>query len=85
MSFHPLPTGVEEQYFKRVPDGWVFAAARPWWLFGRRPTFLVTDAQKPAIAARLRLNRYLRNSMDRRRDRAGPVGAVLGAPIRDSR
>jgi hypothetical protein len=58
--FRLLPVGVEEAYFKPVPEGWVFVASRPWWLFGPRPAFLVTDAQKPAIAARLRRNRYLR-------------------------
>jgi predicted ABC-type exoprotein transport system permease subunit len=30
------------------------------WLVGPRPTYLVSDAQKPAIGKRLRRNRYLR-------------------------
>ena len=60
ISFRLLPVGVEEQYFRRLPEGWLFAGSRPLWLLGPRPTYRVTDAQKPAIAARLRLNRYLR-------------------------
>ena len=59
-GFRLMPPGLEEAYFKRVPQGWVFAAPRPWWLFGSRPTYLLTDAQKAAVAARVRLNRYLR-------------------------
>jgi hypothetical protein len=48
--FRLMPDGVEEAYFKRVPEGWVFAAPRPWWLSGSRPTYLLTDTQKPASA-----------------------------------
>jgi hypothetical protein len=59
-QFRLLPHGVEEAHFKRVSQGWVFAAPRPWWLFGSRPTYLLTDTQKPAVARRVRLNRYLR-------------------------
>lgn len=59
-GFRLMPHGLEEAYFKRVPQGWVFAAPRPWWLFGARPTYLLTDTQKAAVAARVRLNRYLR-------------------------
>jgi hypothetical protein len=58
--FRLMPHGVEEAYFKRVSEGWVFAASRPWWLFGSRPTYLLTDTQKPVVAARVRRNRYLR-------------------------
>jgi len=58
--FRLMPHGVEEAYFKRVPEGWVFAAPRPWWLLGSRPTYLLTDTEKPAVAARVRRNRYLR-------------------------
>jgi hypothetical protein len=59
-GFRLMPHGLEEAYFKRVPQGWVFAAPSPWWLFGARPTYLLTDTQKTAVAARVRLNRYLR-------------------------
>jgi hypothetical protein len=59
-GFRLMPRGLEAAYFKRVPQGWVFAAPRPWWLFGPRPTYLLTDTQKAAVAARVRLNRYLR-------------------------
>jgi len=59
-QFRLLPHGVEEAYFRPVPEGWLFAAPRPWWLFGSRPTYLLTDTQKPAVARRVRLNRYLR-------------------------
>jgi hypothetical protein len=59
-GFRLLPHGVEEAYFKRAPEGWIFAAPRPWWLFGARPTYLLTDTQKPAVAGRVRLNHYLR-------------------------
>jgi hypothetical protein len=59
-QFRLLPRGVEEAHFKRVPQGWTFAAPRPWWLFGSRPTYLLTDSQKPAVARCVRLNRYLR-------------------------
>jgi hypothetical protein len=58
--FKFLPAGVEEQYFKRLPEGWLLAGPHPLWLFGPRPTYLVRDAQKPAIAKRLRRNRYFR-------------------------
>jgi hypothetical protein len=43
-----------------VPEGWLFGAPRPWLAFGRRPTYLVTDAQKAALADRIRLSRYIR-------------------------
>jgi hypothetical protein len=55
-----LPPGVEGQYFKAVPEGWLFGAPRPWLAFGPRPTYLVTDAQKAVLAARIRLSRYVR-------------------------
>ncbi|HLG83993.1 MAG TPA: hypothetical protein VKY22_23525 [Bradyrhizobium sp.] len=55
-----MPRGVEGQYFKAVPEGWLFGAPRPWLTFAPRPTYLVTDAQKDALAARIRLSRYLR-------------------------
>ena len=45
---------------KRVSQGWPFASPRPWWPFGPRPTYLRTDTQKAAVAARVCLNRYLR-------------------------
>jgi hypothetical protein len=45
--------GMENTAFERVPEGWAYSAPNPW-LFGRRPTYLVNDEQKTAIAARLR-------------------------------
>lgn len=54
-----LPAGVEEAQFKREPDGWLFTIANPW-IFGRRRIYLITDAQKPALAARVRRARYVR-------------------------
>ncbi len=60
IPFGFLPAGIEEQYFRRLPEGWLLAGPRPLWLMGPRPTYLVSDAQKPAIAQRLRRNRYLR-------------------------
>jgi hypothetical protein len=59
MSFHLLPHGLEEAQFKRVPEGWLFTTASPWIIAPRR-TYLVGDAQKPAIAHRVRRGRYLR-------------------------
>jgi hypothetical protein len=59
-GFRLLPPGVEGQYFKAVPEGWLFGAPRPWLAFGPRPTYLVTDAQKAVLAARIRLSRYIR-------------------------
>jgi len=58
--FRLLPRGVEGQYFKAVPEGWLFGAPRPWLTFGPRPTYLVTNAQKAGLAARIRLSRYIR-------------------------
>ena len=55
-----MPRGVEGQYFKAVPEGWLFGAPRPWLTFGPRPTYLVTNAQKAGLAARIRLSRYIR-------------------------
>jgi len=43
-----------------VPEGWLFGAPRPWLTFGPRPTYLVTNAQKAGLAARIRLSRYIR-------------------------
>jgi hypothetical protein len=59
-SFRLLPLGVEGQYFKSTGDGWVFGAPRPWLTLGPRPTYLVTDKQRTALADRIRLSRYLR-------------------------
>jgi hypothetical protein len=55
-----LPLGIEGQYFKPVPEGWLFGAPKPWFVFGRRPTYLVTEAQKAALVARVRMSRYIR-------------------------
>src|SRR5262249_25360693 len=59
MSFHLLPNGLEEAQFKRVPEGWLFSTVSPW-IFAPRCTYLVSDAQKPALAERVRRRRYLR-------------------------
>jgi hypothetical protein len=59
-GFRLLPPGVEGQYFKMVPEGWLFGAPRPWLALGSRPTYLVTDEQKSTLAARIRLSRYIR-------------------------
>jgi hypothetical protein len=59
MSFHLLPNALEEAQFKRVPEGWLFTTVSPW-LLAPRCTYLVSDAQKPAIAERVRRGRYLR-------------------------
>jgi hypothetical protein len=59
MSFHLLPNGLEEAHFKRVPEGWLFTTVSPW-IFAPNRTYLVSDAQKPAIAERVRRGRYLR-------------------------
>jgi hypothetical protein len=59
IRFRLLPAGVEEAQFKRVPEGWLFTTANPW-VFGPRRTYLVNDAQKPALAARVRRSRYIR-------------------------
>jgi len=58
--FRLLPRGVEGQYFKAAPDGWLFGPPRPCLTLGDRPTYLVTDAQKAKLAARIRLSRYFR-------------------------
>ena len=58
--FRLLPRGVEGQYFKAVPEGWLFGAPGPWLTFGPRPMYLVTNAQKAGLAARIRLSRYIR-------------------------
>jgi hypothetical protein len=59
MLFHLLPNGLEEAQFKRVPEGWLFSTVSPW-IFAPRRTYLVSDAQKPALAERVRRGRYLR-------------------------
>lgn len=38
----------------------MFGAPRPWLAYGRRPTYLVTDSQKTALADRIRMSRYIR-------------------------
>lgn len=57
MGFRLLPKGTEEAVFKPVPEGWLYKAYNPW-VFGLSLTYLVTEAQKPAIAARIRMSRY---------------------------
>src|SRR5262249_12517209 len=53
MGFRLLPAGLEEAQFKRVPEGWLFTSIGPW-VCGPSRTCLVNDAQKPALAARVR-------------------------------
>jgi hypothetical protein len=59
IQFRLLPAGIEEAQFKRAPEGWLFTTANPW-VFGPRRTYLLSDAQKPGLAARVRLSRYIR-------------------------
>jgi hypothetical protein len=51
--------GVEEGRFERVPDGWIFSNWNPW-IVGAGWSYLVSEAQKPPIAARLRQSRLIR-------------------------
>ena len=53
MSFHLLPNGLEEAQFKRDPEGWLFTTVSPW-IFAPHRTYLISDAQQPAIAERIR-------------------------------
>jgi hypothetical protein len=43
-----LGTSTAEMRFKRTPQGWIFRAPTPW-IFGPRPHYLVSDAQKAKI------------------------------------
>ena len=45
--------GMEEMSFKRVPEGWVYAAPKPW-IFGSGRYYLLSEGQKAEIAAHLR-------------------------------
>lgn len=54
-----LPAGLEEAQFKRDGDGWLFTVANPW-VIGPRRTYIVNDAQKPALAERVRSGRRMR-------------------------
>jgi hypothetical protein len=58
-GFRLLPHRLEETYFERVPDGWLFAAPRPRWppVAVRPATNLSADGHPES---RGRLNRYLR-------------------------
>jgi sterol desaturase/sphingolipid hydroxylase (fatty acid hydroxylase superfamily) len=47
-----LPRGIEENHFKAVPEGWLVTVKRP---FGSDWNHIVSDAQKPMIATRVRL------------------------------
>lgn len=58
MTIRLIPRGVEENQFKRVPEGWLFMTANPW-IIGPRPAYIVSEAQKLAIAAGVRRARYL--------------------------
>jgi hypothetical protein len=51
-----------ESRFKKVPEGWLFTTMSPWG-YGPRRTYLVSDAQKPAIAARARRGAYIQHVM----------------------
>src|SRR4029077_16985264 len=59
-GFRLLPRGIEENHFKAVPGGWLVAVKRP---FGSDWNHLVSDAQKPTIAARVRLAIGLRYTL----------------------
>lgn len=54
MGIRSLLGGIEELSFKRTPEGWVFQSPSVLTPFGRGTHYLVSDAQKEAIAARLR-------------------------------
>ena len=59
-GFRLLPAGLEEGQFQRLAEGgWLFANANPW-LFGSRRIYQLTEAQKPAIASRVRRGVYIR-------------------------
>jgi hypothetical protein len=45
--------GIEEMSFKRVPEGWVYAAPKPW-VFGSGRYYLLSESQKAEIASQLR-------------------------------
>src|SRR4051812_5890685 len=57
--FRLVPGGVEEAQFRRVPEGWLFTILNPW-VFGPQRTYVVSDAQKPGLAERVRRSRYIR-------------------------
>jgi hypothetical protein len=59
IRFRLLSAGLEEAQFKRVPEGWLFTTANPL-VFAPPRTYLVSDAQKPAIAARVRRSWHIR-------------------------
>jgi hypothetical protein len=48
--------GIIEAAFKRTDGGWIYKAPSPW-LVGPAPHYVVNDAQRAAIARRLRTNR----------------------------
>jgi hypothetical protein len=48
--------GILEGAFKRTDGAWIFKAPSPW-LVGAAPHYIVNDAQKAAIARRLRTNK----------------------------
>jgi len=54
-----IPAGIEEARFKRVDQGWLFAAASPWFI-GPTRTYIVDDARKVALAKAVRRAGYLR-------------------------
>jgi hypothetical protein len=60
IRFRLLPLGIEGQYFKAAPEGWLFGAPGPWLTFRPRTTYLVTDAQRAMLAGRIRRSRYIR-------------------------
>jgi len=49
---------IMEVAFKRTDGGWIFKAPSPW-LVGPAPHYIVNDAQKAAIARRLRRNKAI--------------------------
>jgi hypothetical protein len=81
-----LPLGIEGRYFKPVPDGWLFGAPKPWFVFGRRPTYLVTGAQKAVLVARIRMSRYIGLLLGISLAAASPfvVQLIRGLPVADN-
>ena len=53
----PLYEKMIESQFKKAPEGWLFTTPNPWF-FPPRRTYLVSDAQKPALAAGARRGAY---------------------------
>jgi hypothetical protein len=58
--------GIIEVAFKRIDGVWIFKAPSPW-LVGPAPRYIINDAQKAAIAKRLRRNKVINSTARRQR------------------